>query len=325
MTTIRSSKPFWLLLVLTIFCCAGCRPASDGATDGKQIVTVSLEPQGFLTDRIGGDRIRTVVVVPIGREPENYQPTPEKVAAFSRAKVWFLTGMPFETALRPKLESVAPSLNVVDLRQGIKLLPLELHAHDGADHAVDAHAAGEPCAAGCKHQHGDLDPHIWLGVSVLKAQAETIRKALTEMDPTGKEYYRRNYDKLIADIETLREEIAELLKPCENGTVFVFHPAYGYFCNEFKLKQRAIEFEGKSPTAAELAKLVAATKKETIPPCIFVQPEFNQAPAKAIAEATGAKIVVHSPLDRQLLDNLRRLAEMIHQDMVVDREQNTAK
>ena len=291
MTTIRSNSALLSVCFLLSFLC-GCRPTE---METRLVVAVSLEPQAFLVDAVGGERVRSVVVVPTGREPENYQPTPEKVAALSKAKVWFQTGMPFETVLRPKLASLSSTMKFVDLRQGIPLRKLVLHTHDHT---------------GCCDEDGN-DPHIWLSPSALKTQTETILQTLIDLDPMGEPKYRLNAELLLEKIGETRLAITEILQPHRKEIVFVFHPAYGYFCDEFGLRQQAIEFEGKSPTASQLANLVAMTQQEKAPPTIFVQPEFNRAPADAIAEATGGGIVVHSPLERDVLANLLRLAEMI--------------
>jgi len=296
MMTIRSNSVVLFSVGLIVPFLCSCRPAEP---ETRLVVAVSLEPQAFLVDHIGGDRVRSVVVVPAGREPENHQPTPEKVAALCKAKVWFQTGMPFEVTFRPKLASLAPMMKFVDLRQGVSLRKLELHAHDHGD-----------VHTGCGDDEGN-DPHIWLGPSALKTQVETILKTLVELDPSGEPEYRLNCEALLEEIEKTRLEIAEILQPHRGEVVFVFHPAYGYFCDEFGLQQYAIEFEGKSPSAKQLADLVAVAKREKEPPTIFVQPEFNRGPADAIAEATGGNSVVHSPLQRDVLANLRQLAEMI--------------
>ena len=297
MATIRlgSVLPGIILLALGALFLCGCRPAES---DAQLIVAVSLEPQAFLVDRISGDRVRCIVVVPAGREPENYQPTPEKIAALSRAMVWFQTGMPFEAVLRPKLVSLAPRMKSIDLRTGIPMRKMELHAH------------GEGDGHRCCDEDGN-DPHIWLAPTALKTQTETILRTLVELDPPRAPEYRLNAAALLDEIEEARHAIAETLRPYHGEIVFVFHPAYGYFCDEFGLRQQAIEFEGKSPSAKQLAVLIASAKLEKNPPTIFVQPEFNRAPADATAEATGGSIVVHSPLDRDVLANLRQLAEEI--------------
>ena len=46
----------------------------------------------------------------------------------------------------------------------------------------------------------------------------------------------------------LKKQIKEILQNTKEGTKFmVFHPAWGYFANDYKLKQMPIEVEGIEP------------------------------------------------------------------------------
>lgn len=267
----------------------------------------TVEPHAFLLQQIGGDRIRVDVLVPAGKEPESYQLTPDKMSRLMKSKAFFCTGMPFEAALLPKLQSVAPDLHCVDLREGLKLRKLELHSHAGEEVVGETEATEHEHGESCSHD--GLDPHIWFAPSLLKTQADTVLNVLQEANPENAEFYRENRDRLVTSMETLRTWLAETLAPFRGRSVLVFHPSYGYFCDEFGLHQHAIEYEGKSPKPQQLALLIAETKKEPRPPVIFVQPEFNRSAAHAIAEATGGIIVTHSCLERDVLQSMKRFAE----------------
>jgi zinc transport system substrate-binding protein len=314
MMMIRLNNLFFSLgvtfLTLFGFCfLVGCSGQGQKSSDERLNVAVSVEPHAFLLERIGGERLRIEVLVPIGKEPEHYQATPDKVAALSKAKVLFQTGMPFEETLIPKLKANAKDLKVVDLRNGITLRTLELHDHDShsSDHS---------------HHHNESDPHIWFAPTLLKTEVQTILQTLSEIDPAGAAQYQKNAEQLLEEIEQLRIDLAERFAPFKGETVFVFHPAYGYFCDEFGLQQRAIEFEGKSPKPQQLTALITEIRNSENIPVIFVQPEFNQAPTQAITEATGTKIVVHSPLERNVLQSMKRFAEeiILNKLVVVNRE-----
>ncbi|MDR0871128.1 MAG: zinc ABC transporter substrate-binding protein [Planctomycetaceae bacterium] len=291
----RINKNLYVLFLLFLFC--GCFVNRAEKESEKIGVAVSVEPFAFLADRIGGERVQIEVIVPPGKEPEHYQTTPEKIAGIIRSKILFCTGMPFEETLLPKLRSNAPNLKAVDLRTNLKLRELELH-HHGED---DTH-----------HSHGaSADPHIWFAPSALKTEATAVLAALLEMDSVHKDFYQKNYDFLIEEIESVRKELAEKLLPLKGQTVYVFHPSYGYFCDEFGLEQRAIEFEGKTPKPQQLAEQIAEMKKEAKPPVIIVQKEFNQSPAQAVAEAAGGTLAVHSALERDVLQSMKRFADLL--------------
>lgn len=304
----RRSFCFLVLSFLGIglACCSGCSDHGSRPGDARLVVFAVVEPQAFLIERIGGSRIRVEVLVPAGKDPHQYEATPNKMVSLSRSQAIFHTGMAFEDSVLPKIKALNNEIRFIDLRVGIVLRLLDLHSH-AADSASTGHEHHEGCS------HDGLDPHIWFAPDLLKKQAATILETLLELDPVGSEEFRRNYETLIAEIETTRTNLEKQLQPIKDSTIYVFHPSYGYFCDEFSLNQRAIEFEGKSPKTQQLAALAHATKAkiETTnrPPLIFVQPEFNRAPAEALAEAIGAKIVEHSSLERNVLQSMQKLAD----------------
>ena len=290
-----SKRTINVLFILSVWMVvfAGCQ--SGQVLYDEVIVVVSVEPHAFLVEQIGGGRVRVEVLVPAGKEPETYQATPDKLRVLSYAQVFFRTGMPMEEPLIPKLQSLSKQLHIVDLRGSLSLRILEIHSCYGSDHI----------------HHGQTDPHIWFAPTLLKTEAETVLRTLQQCDPDGSEMYQENYDNLLLKIEAVRSEIAEILASKQNEIVFVFHPAYGYFCEEFGLQQWAIEYDGKSPKPQQIADLIEEIKKLRSVPNIFVQPEFSRSSAQAAAEAIGANVVVHSPLERNVLDSMLRFARLI--------------
>ena len=259
------------------------------------MVLVSVEPQRFFVEKIAGDRINVEVLVPPGKEPETYNPTPNEIKKFARSRVFFRTGFPSEATFLPKLKTLAPKLKVVDTREGLRLREMEEHS-----------------AHGCAHCEGGIDPHIWLSPTLVLQQIDTVLRALIELDPEGKAEFEENAEIFRGELEKTRREIAEILAPHQGETLYVYHPAYGYFCYEFGLKQKAIEVDGKDPKIKELAEWKRQAKEDRAG-IILVQPEFNPAPAELIAKEIGAKAVVHSPLEPNYLSNLIELAQIISQ------------
>ncbi|MDR3232731.1 MAG: zinc ABC transporter substrate-binding protein [Planctomycetaceae bacterium] len=302
------SRVFYMPVCLSVFYAlllvfTGCNVSSE--SEGTlPVVAVTVEPHGNLVERIVGDGVRCVVLVPQGKDPETYQVTPDKITALSKAKLFFRTGIPAEESLLPKLQSIAGDLQCIDLRTDLTLRKLELHHHEGE----------------IRHIHTDAlplqntDPHIWFAPSLLKTQALTVLNALKKLLPEKAELLQSNYEKLAAEIENLRLELVRQLEPMRGKTVFVFHPAYGYFCDEFGLLQTAIEFEGKTPNPKQIAEVIETVKRLGGKPVIFVQPEFNQSPAQAVAEAVGGTVAIHSPLERDVLKNIQRFADLITQN-----------
>ncbi len=86
----------------------------------------------------------------------------------------------------------------------------------------------------------------------------------------------------------------------------VFHPAWGYFADQYGLIQVPIEHEGKSPGARALAATIDQAKQENIK-VVFVQPQFDKRQARQVAQAIGGVAVAVDPLAADDVDNLRRV------------------
>jgi len=273
--------------------------------DGRLRVAVSIDPQACFVERIGGDRVTVEVLVPAGKEPETYTPTPGQIKRLTRSHLFFRVGFPAETALLPKLESIAPRLKVIDTRANIHedLRQSDPHGHDDHD---DGHSPGCDCGV------DGIDPHVWVSPALVMRQAVAIRDTLIALDPDGKPEYEINCERFVADLAVLQAEIRDKLASIKGKTLYVYHPTYGYFCDEFGLDQKAIEVDGKPPTPKTLADWIGDARRDEVH-VIIVQPEFNRSAAEKIAESTGAKLVAHSTLRRDYFQSMRDLAALIEE------------
>ena len=268
--------------------------SSAYATAAPLTVAVSIPPQAYFLERLGGDSVRPLVMLPPGRSPATYEPTPKQLAALGDARLYFRSGVPFERAFLPKLKRNFPKLQIVDMNQGIKLRPLE-EAKAHGDHG---------------HGHGALDPHVWLSPPLAKVQAATMARALSRADPAHADAYAANLAALMADLDRVDKKIAQMLAPYRGRTVLVFHPAYGYFLNAYGLNQKAVETGGKRPGPRQLAHLMEQAQEQGTR-VIFVQPQFSAASARALAAELSAQVVPLDPLAVDYLANLERMAGAI--------------
>jgi zinc transport system substrate-binding protein len=269
--------------------------ASPPASTGKIVVFTSIVPQEYFVERIGGNRVEVQALVKPGSSPATYEPTPRQMAALSEARLYFRIGIPFENALLPNIEETMKGLRIVDTRKGITLRAMKAHHHDESE----------------DHQHdGGNDPHIWLNPRLVKLQAQTIAEALIEVDPDGKDVYKKNLAAFLKDLDVLDAKLAEALAPVKGKTFLVFHPAWGYFADAYGLEQEPIEIEGKEPSAKQLARIIEEAKEEGVR-VIFVQPQFSQASAEQIAEAIGGAVVPIDPLARDYITNLEAVAAKV--------------
>lgn len=266
-------------------------PAGAGLAVG-----VTIPPQAFFLERIGGDLVSVTTLVKPGQEPHNFQPSPKQMAALSKARLFFRIGVPLEDQLLPKLTALNPKLRVIDTTKGIRLREMD---DDDDDHG---HGHG--------HGHGDRDPHTWLDPRLVKIQAGNISRALQEADPAHGPVYEKRLKNFLAELDALDLKIAKALAPYQGRTLLVYHPAFGYFARAYGLKQQAVEKGGKQPAAKSLAQLIDRAKKEKIR-VIFVEPQFPKASARAVAQAIGGAVVPLDPLAPDYLANMLGMADTV--------------
>ncbi|MFH2115503.1 MAG: zinc ABC transporter substrate-binding protein [Spirochaetota bacterium] len=287
---------FFSFVALSAYGMAGKEPESDGRAEVKPLVAVSILPQAYFVQRLAKDRLEVLTLVGPGQSPHSYEPTPRQMADLSRAQAWFTVGGDFEAALLPKIASLYPRLQIVDTTLGIKFRSIE--AHDNDDEADDHEEAD------------DRDPHVWLGRASVKVQIGHILDSLVVLDPEGASTYKANHAAFVVEIDTLFDGLSRELTALRGKPVFVFHPAFGYFLDDFGIIQEAVETGGKEPTQKALAALIDEAREEGAK-AIFVQLQFPTAAARSVASAIGGSVVEIDPLAADWMDNLKRIAEAL--------------
>ncbi len=66
-------------------------------------VFVSIIPQSFFLEQIGGNHVDVEVLIGEGQSPHNYEPTPKKMAKLAMAKAYFCVGVPAEKGIVRKI------------------------------------------------------------------------------------------------------------------------------------------------------------------------------------------------------------------------------
>lgn len=283
-------RSIWrFILALALLAPAFAR--ADEAPGQGLAVFVSILPQAFFVERVGGAHVDVEVLVGPGQSPATYDPPPKQLARLGSARVYFRIGVPFEQTFIQRLSSAFPKLVVVDTRQDV---PLRLFRPSRGRQAPD--------------------PHIWLDPNRVAIQARTIRDTLCRLDPARKAAYDRNLAAFVEELGQLDRRIRDRLGPFRGEKVFVFHPAFGYFCDAYGLQQVAVQVEGKEPSARQLARLIDRARREHVR-VIFVQPQFSRDRAETLAEEIGGAVVPIDPLPRDYVAALDRMSLAIRESL----------
>jgi zinc transport system substrate-binding protein len=285
-----------LLLVICMLYLAGCsisgpaRESEPAQTSGaaKPVIAVTIVPEQTFVEAVCGNLAEVITLVPPGNSPENYEPTPVEMEKFSQASLYFTIGVPTEQA------------NILPSAGDVKVVPLQ--------QSVSAAYSART------FEGGESDPHIWLSPKRVKVMIETIATEMCALDPANAETYNKNAQAYLAQLDALDQYIVNALSGVQNRKFVVYHPAFGYFADDYGLSMYALEEEGKEATAQHLQDVIDLAKQENIK-VIFYQEEIDSSQSAAFAEEIGGKTMQLSPLAADYIQNLKSMADLMAEVM----------
>ncbi len=263
---------------------------SHSKTSGKDVISVSIGPQKYFTQRLLKDKVEINVMIPPGSSHATYSPTPSQLRKLADSKAYLLMGhLSFEATWEDKLKSANKTMAWFDLSNGINLIHGEHDHHHGHDHVCT----------------GGIDPHTWTSPKEMLIIAKNLKEALLKVVPEHKSLIEDNYIKLIGDIEKLDQRLITLSKNNSGLTFMIFHPAYTYLARAYDFEQMTIEFEGKTPTPGRLKSTIVEAREKGIKN-IYIQQEFDRANAEVIAKEINATTTQVNPLSENWLEEMDR-------------------
>ncbi|MCF8361729.1 MAG: zinc ABC transporter substrate-binding protein [Prolixibacteraceae bacterium] len=286
-----------IFFILILFFTIGC---STQKTEERNTITVSILPQKYFVEQIAGNQFPVNVMLPPGASPADYEPSPQQVEKMSNSLVYFYVGhLGFEKSWMKRFRETAEDVEYVSSSKRIDLLRSDVnHVHDG------------------DHEHG-TDPHIWTSPENVKTISRTIYNTLIEKYPGKADSFKMNLDNFISKIDSLDYHIRTELEDTTSNTFMIFHPALGYYARDYHLEQLSIEFEGKSPSAAHMKKMIDMAGKKNIN-TIFVQSQFETAKANAVAKEIDANVVSIDPLAEDWLEEMYSLTAKMKKALTTD-------
>jgi zinc transport system substrate-binding protein len=247
------------------------------------------------SQNIGNEMIDVTLLVPMGVDPHDWEPTIKDTERIHRSDLIITNGIGYEHWIDSIHTSSYQGI-IIDTSDGILI-----------DHTDD-------------DDHGSLDPHIWLNPVYAQLQVKTIANALSISDPTNKNYYQSNAKLYIKELDLLDSKIRNDLSSCKTDFV-TFHNAFSYFAKEYGLTQHTIISSNDSHgevTPQTLENIISTAKKYDIK-VIFAEESSSTKTSQVIADEIGGKVLVLSPLEitsnenyiSKMTQNLENLKEAL--------------
>jgi zinc transport system substrate-binding protein len=255
-------------------------------------VVATIKPVHALVAQVMGDTGQPKLLVGGTASPHTYSLKPSDAKALNNARLIFRVSEDIEPFTRkivaalPKTVTVitlagAPGLTLLDKRSGNTF---EAHDHDhGHDQGHGDHHEAET-------KDPVRDAHIWLDPRNGVAMVKEITRALSEAAPDKAATFEANATAAIADIEAAATEIDAELASVKGKPFVVFHDAYQYFEERFKVPAAgAITISPEvQPSAKRLGEIRRKIKDLDVA-CVFAEPQFKSKLVATVVEGTGAK------------------------------------
>lgn len=284
----RKSLIIVLTVLVLIFSFSGCAADRSQENSSKKTIAVSIAPEVTFVEKVVGDKFNIITVIPAGASPETYEPSLAEMKKLSDAEVYFSIGVPAEE------NSILPLIDK-------KTLTVALHTK-----VAEAYAD--------RTDDGGRDPHIWLSPKRVKVIITEIAETFKEIDPENSDIYDTNAANYIKELDGLDSYIRSSLENKENRKFIAYHPAFGYFAEDYSLSMYALEEHGKETTAKRLAEMADLARKENIK-VIFYQAEASRKQALAFAEEIDGTAVMLEPLAADYVKNLKTMTDAFRKAM----------
>ena len=275
-----------VLLLLLMACGSG--PAE------KPIVTVSIEPQRYLVERIAGDRMQVRCLLADGANPETYDPSVTHMINLQKSSAFLRVGkIGFVAALIDKIHDSNPDLPIFNTSEGI--VPVT------GTHAHGPHADADET----------VDPHTWTSVRNARIMARNIANALSQIDPQGERRYRRNLEVLDAHLDSLDHAIAARLAPVRGKAFLVWHPSLSYFARDYGLEQVIVGgHENKESSVGSMRDAIDHARSHGAE-VFFSQQDLDKRHVSALNNEIGAREVSINPLSSHWEEEMIRIADAL--------------
>lgn len=232
-----------LVFLFLISCfCISCQNNQDNSTkhwfsnDGKPKVLSTIGMINDLVRQIGGEHIETLTLINGELDPHSYQLVKGDDEKLSRANIIFFNGLGLEhgPSLQRHLQQHRNAIALGDELQ--KQYP---------DQII--------------YYQGQLDPHIWMDVSLWAKTIPFIVKALSAEDPAHAADYQKNAEKLQIEMTSTDKELRNMFKEVPDAKRYLVtsHDAFNYFARAYlatdeerasgKWQERVAAPEGLAP------------------------------------------------------------------------------
>lgn len=249
-----------------ILCCLIFPILLSAAENPKIVATASMISD--IAQNIVGDKFEVTTIVPIGKDPHKYEPTPGDATMVANADVILKNDLTFEGWLLKLIENSGTKANVVKVTERVNVIESLTYANSA-------------------------DPHAWMDAENGILYAENIKKAMSTYDPANKDYYEKNFlayrEKLEGLDSYIKEEISKI--PEQQRILITSHDAFQYYGRKYGIRLESIlgtstDAQAQSADIVKLDKII----KDSKVPAVFIESTVNPKMLQELANSNDITI-----------------------------------
>lgn len=306
---------FLICSVLLVGCSGQKRHANDLEEwikdDGKIRVLATTAIVQDLVMRVGGDRVKVIAIINGNANPHAYEVVKGDGEKFTYADVVFANGLMLEHSASMQYQ-LKHHKNVVLLGDILlKKFPDEIIYIDG-----------------------QLDPHIWMDLSIWSGCIDPIKEKLGELDPPHKGVYQEGAEKTKKAFFEMDGKIKERMGkiPESRRYLVTSHDAFNYYVRRYVTpsgddwKERMNALQGLAPdeqiSVLQVKEIVNYITRHNID-VIFPESNLSRDSLEKVKEACKRKIrLAEEPLYGDTLGDKSYLEMLEYDAQVLERNLN---
>ena len=260
-----------LVLAALVTIAALVTGGSATKSDAKALKVVATT--GMIADaarQIGGDRVTVKALMGPGVDPHAYRQTRTDIVAMTKADLVLWHGLYLEAQMEDFLRALTKKRKVVAVAETVpKNLLL---SHDTYDNK--------------------FDPHLWMNPELWSRVVTTVRDALIETAPDGRDDFNKRTEQYLAKITELAQYNRSVLAtvPKSARVLLTAHDAFSYFGSAYDFEVVGIqgistESEAGLQRIAQLVDLLVSRKISAV----FVESSVSDRNIRALIEGCASK------------------------------------
>lgn len=254
---------------------AGCTLQLTEQTErnpAQPSVVVTLSFFEDMVRRVAGEKMPVKALVPVGVEPEEYDPLPDDIRKINDATAFFYNGLNMERWLPRVVPRLEQQDNCFALAEHSAITTIPIPAGP---------FAGQP------------DPHAWTDINNATLYVEQIAAVLEEIDPSNGKYYREQAARYRGELQKLDIWILEKVNeiPPEQRLLITSEMCFQYYARAYGFNHDAI-WPINAPeegTPAQIIRIIQVVRDSGVP-AVFVENQVDPRPMQQVSRETGVPI-----------------------------------